>query len=72
MKKLLYEYKTDDLPNDAITSPNMTDKQIQKYMINPHYQTYTQVDGDGTDDVFYLKGQHFVNRTGVYAFVPIK
>ena len=70
MKKLLYEYGTDDLPENAITSPDLTEEEIRKYMINPHYQTYTQVDGDNTNDVFYLKGQHFVNRTGVFAFVP--
>ena len=34
------------------------------------FELYTQVDGDlTTDEVFYLKGNHYVNRTGVYALV---
>lgn len=32
-------------------------------------QVYTQIDGDCSDAVFYDKGWHLVNRTGVYAVV---
>jgi SET domain-containing protein len=72
VRELPYEYRPFDLPRDALTSPDMTKKEFDQYVKNPRYQIYTQVDTemrDG-DDVVYLKGQHFVNRTGVYAFVP--
>lgn len=34
-------------------------------------EIYMQVDGDETDDRYYVKGIHVINRTGVYAVVAV-
>jgi hypothetical protein len=53
------QYTTDELPDEAV---------IFDSLVEAEGVLYTQVDAD--DDVVYVKGNHLVNRTGVYAVIP--
>ena len=43
-------------------------EEAQKFALDTGGSIYTQVDGEG-EDVVYSRGNHLVNRTGVYAVI---
>jgi hypothetical protein len=56
------QYTTDELPDEAVIFDSLVEAKMAEGVL------YTQVDAD--DDVVYVKGNHLVNRTGVYAVIP--
>jgi hypothetical protein len=73
------EYKPDELPRYCLTSADFegileddSDKVLYYFGQIAGISNgtiYTQVDSENSNEVIYLTGKHFVNRTGVYAIV---
>ena len=61
-------YSTDDLPEGARLSTDLLPEAIIALMLDPAYQLYTQMDAED-DETIYSKEFHYVNRTGVFAWV---
>jgi hypothetical protein len=62
-------YTMDELPDEAITSAEVSEEQFAALQASGEYDLYTQVD-DYKEDTLYVKGNVLENRTGVYALVP--
>lgn len=62
-------YHLSKLPDDAYTSFDISESKWNQLARTGKYMIYTQVDAGMTR--VYSKGWRFVNRTGVYALVPV-
>ena len=63
-------YTMDELPDEAITSAEVGDRQFAALKASGEYDLYTQVADANVKDDIYVKGNVLENRTGVYALVP--
>jgi len=67
------QYKPQELPSCAIILnedfPEVKEGELMQEVNKGKYVFYTQIDGDD-GEVYYLKGVHNVNRTGIFALIP--
>lgn len=68
VRKLRDQYRPGELPPGFVTSVDVSEKEFERLKQSGRYELYTQVDAEGK--IYYFRGPHFVNRTGVYALVP--
>lgn len=64
-----YCVSVDNFPDEGVTSCDVDAEEWVGLYETGKYALYTQVDGED-GEVYYLRGKHFVNRTGVYALIP--
>ena len=67
-RKLHEKYGPDTLPEGTRLSFQTPEKRFKTMMKSPKYQVYTMIDSGRR--WAYVKGYHYVNRTGEYAVVP--